>query len=91
MLDSIQGESSLLAALLQKARPASSAGDGELTLACGESAAFSKRKAENPANRELIAAPIRSVTGSSLRLAYELRADADLGAAAEPPASRRTS
>ncbi len=84
VLESIQGESSLLAALLQKARPASLAGD-ELTLAWGESAAFSKRKAENPANRELIARTIRSVTGSSLRLAYELRADADLGAAAETP------
>jgi DNA polymerase-3 subunit gamma/tau len=84
VLESIQGESSLLAALLQKARPASLAGD-ELTLAWGESAAFSKRKAEDPANRELIARTIRSVTGSSLRLAYELRADADLGADAEAP------
>jgi DNA polymerase-3 subunit gamma/tau len=84
VLESIQGESSLLAALLQKARPAALAGD-ELTLAWGESAAFSKRKAEDPANRELIARTIRSVTGSSLRLAYELLADADVTAAAEAP------
>ena len=39
----------------QSARPAALA-DGELTLAWPESAAFSKRKAEDPANRELIAA-----------------------------------
>ena len=51
------------------------AADGELTLAWPESSAFLKRKAEDPANREPIAAAIRAVTGSSLRLAYELRAD----------------
>src|SRR4051812_49454267 len=40
-----------------------------LTIAWPESSAFSKRKAEDPANRELIAGAIRAVTGSSLRIA----------------------
>ena len=37
-----------------------------------ESAAFSKRQAEDPEKRELIVQTIRAVTGTSLRLAYEL-------------------
>ena len=66
----------MLAALLEDCAPASLAGDG-LTLAWPESSAFLKRKAEDPANRELLAKAIRAVTGSSLRLAYELRAEGD--------------
>jgi DNA polymerase-3 subunit gamma/tau len=71
----------MLASLLEDAQPASLADEG-LTLAWPESSAFSKRKAEDPANRELIAGAIRAVTGSSLRLAYELRADHEVVAAA---------
>ena len=56
--------------------------DAGLTLAWPESSAFSKRKAEDPANRDVIAAAIRAVTGTSLRLAYELRSDAEVVAAA---------
>ena len=63
----------MLAAALEVAAPAALGDDG-LTLAWPESSAFLKRKAEDPANRELIAKAIRAVTGSSLRLAYELRA-----------------
>ena len=61
------------------ARPAG-LDDGELTLAWPESAGFFKRKAEDPASKETIARVIRAVTGSSLRLAYELRDDAALAA-----------
>jgi len=81
VLESVAGDSRLLAASLAEARPASLA-DRELTLAWGQSAAFSKRKAEDAANRELIAKAIRAVTGSSLRLAYALRTDAEHTAAA---------
>ena len=63
----------MLAAALELAAPAALGDDG-LTLAWPESSAFLKRKAEDPANREAIVKAIRSVTGSSLRLAYELRA-----------------
>ena len=76
VVESLREETPMLAALLEDCAPASLAGDG-LTLAWPESSAFLKRKAEDPANRELIAKAIRSVTGSSLRLAYELRAEGD--------------
>jgi DNA polymerase-3 subunit gamma/tau len=81
VLESIEGESPMLAAMLREARPTALA-DQDLTLAWPESAAFSKRQAEEPAKRELIAQSIRAVTGASLRLAYEL------GAEHEAPAAR---
>jgi DNA polymerase-3 subunit gamma/tau len=80
VLESLQGASPMLAAVLEGARPAALADDG-LTLAWPESSAFLKRKAEDPANRDLIAGAVRAVTGSSLRLAYELRSDADVASA----------
>ena len=58
---------------------------GELTLSWAESAAFYKRKAEEPACREQIAEAIRAVTGSSLRLAYALADDDAAPAAAAAP------
>ena len=67
-------DSPVLYHALENARPSSLAND-ELTLTWAESAAFFKRKAEDPACREQIASAIRSVTGSSLRLAYALADD----------------
>jgi DNA polymerase III subunit gamma/tau len=75
VLESVEGESPMLAAALREARPSGLA-EQDLTLAWPESAAFSKRQAEDPAKRELIAQSIRAVTGASLRLAYELGAEA---------------
>jgi DNA polymerase III subunit gamma/tau len=75
VIESIQGERPLLAEHLKVARP-SALGDGELTLAWAESSGLSRRKAEDPPNRELIGRAIRAVTGASLRLAHEMRADA---------------
>jgi DNA polymerase-3 subunit gamma/tau len=80
VLQTLQGEAPMLAALLEGARPAEVAA-GEVTLAWPEASGFLKRKAEDPANKELIGRAIRAVTGSSLRLAYELRAEV---AAPEP-------
>ena len=79
VLESLRDEAPLLAAVLHGARPAA-VDDGELTLAWPESAGFFKRKAEDPASKETIARVIRAVTGSSLRLAFELRDDAALAA-----------
>ena len=87
VLESLQEEAPLLAAVLQGARPAGVDG-GELTLAWPESAGFFKRKAEDPASKETIARVIRAVTGSSLRLAYELRDDAELATGRPRPAHR---
>jgi DNA polymerase-3 subunit gamma/tau len=84
VLSSLQEEAPHLAAVLQSARP-SQVADSELTIAWPESASFFKRKAEDPASKETIVRAIRAVTGSSLRLAYELRDDSEL--AAEPAAT----
>jgi DNA polymerase-3 subunit gamma/tau len=83
VLETLEGESPMLAAMLREARPAELADEG-LTLVWPESAAFSKRAAEDPAKRELIAQSIRAVTGASLRLAHELRADEELAPTAAP-------
>jgi DNA polymerase III subunit gamma/tau len=84
VVDSLKEERPLLAGLLEDARPAS-LGESGLTLTWPESSSFSKRKAEDPENRELIVGAIRAVTGTSLRLAYELRSDADAPAAPAAP------
>jgi DNA polymerase-3 subunit gamma/tau len=76
VLANVQERSPMLHALMENARPSALDG-GELTLSWAESAAFYKRKAEDPACREQIATAIRSVTGSSLRLAYALADDDD--------------
>ena len=84
VLESLQEEAPHLAAVLQSASP-SSVDDSELTIAWPESAGFFKRKAEDPASKETIVRAIRAVTGTSLRLAYELRDDAAIAAAPSTP------
>jgi DNA polymerase-3 subunit gamma/tau len=87
VLADVQERSPMLGALIENARPSALDG-GELTLSWAESAAFYKRKAEDPACREQIATAIRTVTGSSLRLAYALADDdAHQQAAAAPTMS----
>ena len=81
VLKSLAAESPRMAALLEQAKPAALSGE-DLTLAWPESAAFSKRQAEDPAKRDQIAQSIRAVTGASLRLAHELRADHEVAPAA---------
>jgi DNA polymerase-3 subunit gamma/tau len=75
--DELRERSPMLAAALDEASPAGVSETG-LTLAWPEDSAFLKRKAEDPANNDLLVKAIRSVTGNSLRLAYELRAAADI-------------
>jgi len=74
VLADVQERSPMLHALMENARPSALDG-GELTLSWAESAAFYKRKAEDPTCRDQIATAIRTVTGSSLRLAYALTDD----------------
>jgi DNA polymerase-3 subunit gamma/tau len=83
VIDSLREESGMLAAALQAAHPAR-LGSGELTLAWPETAGLHRRKAEDVANREAIARAIRAVTGTSLRLAHEIRSDAAEIPAAAP-------
>jgi DNA polymerase-3 subunit gamma/tau len=82
VLADAQERSPMLHALMANARP-SALDRGELTLSWAESAAFYKRKAEDPACREQIVTAIRTVTGSSLRLAFALADDADHAPTAE--------
>ena len=85
VLADVQERHPMLHALMENARPSSLDG-GELTLSWAESAAFYKRKAEDPACRDQIATAIRSVTGSSLRLACALADDEVATAAHSAPA-----
>ena len=72
-LDSLRERTPMLAAALEDASPAALGDDG-LTLAWPESSAFLKRKAEDPANRDLIVKAIR--VGHRLLAAARLRAAA---------------
>ncbi len=83
VLADVQERSPALYAAMQDARP-SALSNGELTLSWAESAAFSKRRAEDASCREQIATAIRSVTGTSLRVAYAL-AEEDVTAAPPRP------
>jgi DNA polymerase-3 subunit gamma/tau len=85
VLETLAADSPRTAELLRQATPM--AVEEGLTLAWPESAAFYKRQAEGPEKRELIAQSIRAVTGASLRLAFELRADDEIPAPAEAPLS----
>jgi DNA polymerase-3 subunit gamma/tau len=80
VLDSLREEAPHLAAVLQSARPAR-VGDGEVTLAWSEPIGLYLRKVEDPVNRDTIMRVIRAVTGSTVRLAYEVRAEGEAEAA----------
>ena len=82
VLETVRDRNAMLAALLEGANPVEVAA-GELRLAFAESAAFLKRKAEGIPNRQTLGEAIQSVTGRPLKLAYELRADAETEQAAE--------
>jgi DNA polymerase-3 subunit gamma/tau len=74
VLDSVRADHALLGAVFDEALPASLT-DGELTLAFASSAAFLKRKAEDPANRAMLVDTLRRLTGRRYRVAFELRED----------------
>jgi DNA polymerase-3 subunit gamma/tau len=86
--DELRERSPMLAAALDEASPAELS-SGHLVLAWPETSSFLKRKAEDPASNDQLTKAIRSVTGHSLRLAYELRAAAEMApvAAAVPALS----
>ncbi len=84
VLDDLRERRPMLHAALEHARP-SALEDKELTIAWAQSADFYRRKAEEPACREQIADAIRTVTGSSLRLAYALAEEHELPRAAAAP------
>ncbi len=82
VLDTVRSQNAMLATVLEGANPVDVA-FGELRLAFAESAAFFKRNAERASNRETLSTAVRTVTGTPLRLVYELRADEETTEAAE--------
>jgi DNA polymerase-3 subunit gamma/tau len=72
--EAVREENAMVGALVGHARPSELEG-GRLTVCFPEAQAFSKKKAE--ANRDLVQAAIRGLTGSTLSVVYELSGDAD--------------
>ena len=80
VLEAVQGENAMLAALLADARVTTCV-DDTITIAFAQSAAFLKKKAEDRHNRELLGTAVRTVTGRAASLAFEL-SDAEPSAGA---------
>jgi DNA polymerase III subunit gamma/tau len=69
--ESVRAENALLGAVLDEATP-SRVTTEELTLAFAPTAAFLKRKAEDPANRAILIETLRRLTGRRYRVSFEL-------------------
>jgi DNA polymerase-3 subunit gamma/tau len=72
--ESVRAEHGLLGAVFNEAVPAILT-DDELTLAFAPSAAFLKRKAEDPSNRAILIDTLHRLTGRRYRISFELRED----------------
>jgi DNA polymerase-3 subunit gamma/tau len=70
----------LCGAVIADTRPVELAGE-DLTVGFPTSAAFLKKKAEDPANRQIVTDALRQLAGGRWRISYELREDLDEGAA----------
>jgi DNA polymerase-3 subunit gamma/tau len=69
--ESVRAENGLLGAVLDEAVP-TTVTEEELALAFAPSAAFLKRKAEDPANRAIVIETLRTLTGRRYRVSFEL-------------------
>jgi DNA polymerase-3 subunit gamma/tau len=72
----------LCGAVIADTRPVELAGE-DLTVGFPTSAAFLKKKAEDPANRQIVTDALRQLAGGRWRISYELREDLDEGAGGE--------
>jgi DNA polymerase-3 subunit gamma/tau len=75
VVDLVRGENALLGALIAEARPVA-VQEEDLALAFSATAQFLKKKAEDPANRQIVGEALRAITGMRWRLSYELREEA---------------
>lgn len=66
----------LCGAVIADTRPVELAGE-DLTVGFPTSAAFLKKKAEDPANRQIVTEALRQLAGGRWRISYELREDLD--------------
>jgi DNA polymerase III subunit gamma/tau len=72
----------LCGAVIADTRPVELAGE-DLTVGFPMSAAFLKKKAEDPSNRQIVTDALRQLAGGRWRISYELREDLDEGPAGE--------
>jgi DNA polymerase-3 subunit gamma/tau len=86
VLESVRADHGLLGAVFDEAVPAILT-EEELTLAFASTAAFLKRKAEDPDNRAMLIDTLRRLSGRRYRVSFELREDlpAQEGLGAGPP------
>jgi DNA polymerase III subunit gamma/tau len=68
----------LCGAVIADTRPVILAGE-DLTVGFPTSAAFLKKKAEDPSNRQIVTDALRQLAGGRWRISYELREDLDSG------------
>jgi hypothetical protein len=86
VLDSIREVNGLLCACLSNARPVALEG-ATLTIAFDQREGFQRKKADAPANRQIIIDAVRSITGITPKVVFDLRdlaAEEATGAAAPP-------
>ena len=86
VLDTVRGQNHMLAAVLADARPCD-VSDDQLVIAFTPDKSFLCRKAEDTANRQLVADAVRSLVGRPLRVQYELREAEEDCAPSEPSLS----
>jgi DNA polymerase III subunit gamma/tau len=86
VLDAVRADHALLGAVFDEAIP-SHLSEEELTLAFASTAAFLKRKAEDPANRAMLIDTLHRLTGRRYRVAFELSEElpATVGTNGAPP------
>ncbi len=86
VIDLVRSENALLSALIAESKPAALNGN-DLMLAFAPSAAFLKKKAEDPANRSIVGAALQQLTNMRLQLSYELCEEGTEKQATEQPAT----
>jgi DNA polymerase III subunit gamma/tau len=79
----------LCGAVIADTRPVELAGE-DLVVGFPMSAAFLKKKAEDPANRQIVTDALRQLAGGRWRISYELREDLDDGAGGDGAARTYT-
>jgi DNA polymerase-3 subunit gamma/tau len=79
-------ENKMLSAVLLDTCPVAVAGE-DLTVAFAATAAFLKKKAEDPANRQMVTDALRQLADGRWRISYELREDLDTAAGDGAPSA----
>ena len=79
----VEADNGLVGAVIANARPVAASG-ADLAVGFPTSASFLKRKAEDPANRTIVADALRELTGARWRVSYELREELEAGDDGEP-------